>query len=132
MVAGDQRNLKSNTGEDGVMQYKITKVVWRENQFEIIYEVLDNSGKLVMGGLRTPVGPKELDKEAMDELFVKRILPEIEASQNQVAVGAEQTYTKSEVENLMISKGYLQPTEKIEDLKPLAELTAVTVEEIKK
>ena len=132
MVTGDQRNLKSNVREDGItMQYTVNEVVWRENQYEVLYEVSDDKGKLIVGGLRVPVGKELPDEEALAKLFETKILPELEASQNQVVATPEQIYTKSEVESLMIEKGYLQPTEKIEDLKPLSELTAVAVEVVK-
>ena len=112
------------------MQYKITETVWRENQYEIIYEVFDDDGKLVSGGMRSPIGAKELDAKAIEDLFTAKIFPEIEASKVEVLV--EQVYTKAEIESLLISKGLIAETEKLEDLKTLAELKEDTVvEEIK-
>ena len=113
------------------MQYIINEIVWRENQYEVLYEVSDDKGKLIVGGLRVAVGKEEPDKEALAKLFETKILPELAAAQNQVDVAPEQVFTKSEVEALMVEKGYLKETEKIEDLKPLAELTAAIAESVK-
>jgi len=39
----------------------------------------------------------------------------------------ERIYTETEIKSLLVEKGYLQKTEKIEDLKVLSELTAEEV-----
>lgn len=109
------------------MQYKISDTVWREDQFEIIYEVFDDDGELISGGIRLPVGKEKPDEKQLDVLFNDRIFPELAASLNAVPEAVEQTYTKTEVEALMIEKGYLKESEKLEDLKPATELVAASV-----
>lgn len=109
------------------MQYKISDTVWREDQFEIIYEVFDDNGKLISGGIRLPVGKEKPDEKQLDILFNDRIFPELESALKAVPEAIEQTYTKTEVEALMIEKGYLKETEKLEDLKPATELVAASV-----
>lgn len=109
------------------MQYKISDTEWRENQFELIYEIFDDEGKLIEGGLRIPVGKEKLDEKQLDALFNDSIFPELEASLNAKSEEIEQTYTKTEVEALMVEKGYLKETEKLEDLKPASELIAASV-----
>ena len=110
------------------MKYKIIDTVFREKQFEIIYEISDDFGKLLVGGIRQAIGEKELDEKQLDSLFTDTIFPEFEKSQ--MIEPVENVYTKIEVENILIAKGFISETETLEDLKTLAELKTIVVAEV--
>lgn len=112
------------------MEYKIIDTVFREKQFEIIYEISDDFGKLLIGGIRRAIGEKELDEKQLDVLFTYTIFPEFEKSQ--VIELVEKVYTKTEVENILVAKGFISEAESIEDLKTLAELKTIIVAEVVK
>lgn len=102
--------------------------MFRENQYEIIYEILNDDGKLLAGGLRRPIGKEKLDNKSLDILFANTVFPEFEEANTPLI--SDIIYTKTEIENILISKGLIAIDETIEDLKSLTELT-VTKEVIR-
>jgi len=95
------------------MKHIVHRQVLREGRYELWFEVMDDSGKLLFGGQR-PIGKKQLDKAELGKLFTDVIYPEVEAMLN--APPPERTMTESEVEDMLVDKGYLAKGDSLDDL----------------
>lgn len=94
------------------MTYKILRTVFRENQYEIIYDIFDDNGKLIVGNQVYPIGKEEtLSKEEEQKLFDDEIFPNISTE----PIEQEKLYTEDEVTDILIEKKYLEEGEKFSE-----------------
>jgi len=94
------------------MKYKIIETCKRGSQIEIKYDLLDDSDKLIVGGLLKTIGEKELDKAETDKLFNDIIFP----SFLEVPEEPEKIYTEIEIVDILIDKKYLVEGQKLDEL----------------
>jgi len=82
------------------MQYNVVRQYQRGPNYEIVYDLLDDAGNLIVGGLIRGVGPVLLDAVALDDLFVNKIIPEYEEATKQVDTEITEEVTDLEQELL--------------------------------
>ena len=92
------------------MKYKIK----RQAANLLIYDLIDDSGKIVFGN-----GVYEGKIKDVDKLMTTQIIP----SFDETPPKEEESMLISEVEALLVEKGYLAKEEKIVDLKPKMEVS---------
>ncbi len=97
------------------MQYKIHAQYQREGLFEISFDIMEDDGTLIVGNLIRTLGKEKPTEKLLDTEFINKIYPEVVESLTTII--AEETMRKSEVEELLKEKGYLEENEKLEDLK---------------
>jgi len=107
------------------MKYKTIGTCYlRGSQYEIKYDILDDSGRIRVGGLTKPIGDRKLDEAELDKLFETVILPAFSEEPEE----QEKTYLESEIATILIKKGYLLPGQTIKDL----EINEIVADEVSK
>lgn len=92
--------------------YKIHATNYRENQYEIFYDLLDGKN-VVLGNQIWAIGKNELDSFAIEKLMLETIIPSFG---NKEEFEQEQIFTKVEIEVLLKEKGYLTKNQTLDDL----------------
>lgn len=96
------------------MKYKVYKQAKRGCQYEILYDICDDLGNTIVGGLQHTVGNVQLDSKALDSLFESTIYPQIS---ERLKEKEQDVFSREEIEGILKEKGYLEENEKIEDLE---------------
>ena len=93
--------------------YKIHTQNFREKQFEIFYDLLEN-GKTVSGNQIYPIGKEKVDAATIEKLMAEKIIPGYETLT--IVEPEEKTYQESEVTDILKEKGYLTAEQSFDDL----------------
>ena len=97
--------------------YKIHATNWREEQFEIFYDLLED-GKVIAGNQIFPMGKVTPGSAEVSKVMAESIIPDFKS----VRPEPELIYTKTEIEELLKEKGYLAENEKLDDLEDKVEI----------
>lgn len=94
--------------------YKIHAQNFREKQFEIFYDLLED-GKTVSGNQIYPIGKEKINSVAIEKLMAEKIIPGCETFT--IVEPKEEIYTKTEVTDILKEKGYLTAKQSFDDLE---------------
>lgn len=91
------------------MKYKILDTYKREGSYEILYEVYDDSGNLLVGNLIQSMGKNKPTTKDIDDIFNNLIYGQI------ISIIAEPVflyyYNTDEITQILRDKKYFTPTE---------------------
>ena len=100
------------------MKYTVLRTVWREGQYEILCNILDDSSNLLLGNYIYPIGTKILPAKILDSLFTDTIFPDIEAAFNEDVL-TKKFYAVEEITQILREKNYITSEQEFsEDLTP--------------
>jgi len=94
------------------MKYKIISQTKRGSYYEILYDILSDTGVLIVGGLQKRVGKEKLDKETISKMMETVWLPQFEEEPEE-----PEKLRKEEVEDYLKENGYLAENKTLESLK---------------
>lgn len=91
--------------------YRIHAINYREEQYELFYDLLDGE-RVIVGNQIKAVGNKKLGEVEIEKIMNTTIIPALEQEEPE----QEELYTKEEVEEILREKNYLEVGEVLEDL----------------
>lgn len=90
---------------------------YRENKYELLLTVYDaDTGKVVRGNQSVFVGKEELSEAQINDFIVKTYLPRIEAMLSEAPAEEDEMILKSDIEQMLFDRGYLDEGQTLEDL----------------
>ncbi|MHA2019599.1 MAG: hypothetical protein ACTSXY_15130 [Promethearchaeota archaeon] len=109
------------------LKYKVHSQDYRENQYELFYDLIDENGNVVIGNRIISIGKEKSDDKKIDKIM-KDVILEFENAPIEDPI--EKVYIEFEIEELLKEKGFLKSDEKLKDLKTLKELKELKEEKI--